>query len=105
MNRTVFKPDEGVLAAGEIGSEGACSDGGYQAIEDDSKGLGDQGKEEKKMHKGSHAEGVVSVEGDIISAEEEVFVEGELSAERLVNAEEKERQKKTLATKKRAEFI
>lgn len=85
MNRTVFKPDEGVLTAGEIGSEGACSDGGYQAIEDDSKDLGDQGKEEKKMDKGSHAE------GEIISAEEEVFVEGELSAERLVNSEERER--------------
>ncbi|KAM0142861.1 hypothetical protein ACHAO1_001099 [Botrytis cinerea] len=90
MNRTVFKPDEGVLAAGEIGSEGACSDGGYQAIEDDSKDLGDQGKEEKNMDKGIHAEGVVSVEGGSISAEEEVFVEGELSAERLVNAEERE---------------
>lgn len=42
------------------------------------------------MDKGSHAEGVVSVEGGIISAEEEVFVERELSAERLVNAEERE---------------
>ncbi|ATZ51618.1 hypothetical protein BCIN_07g02230 [Botrytis cinerea B05.10] len=90
MNRTVFKPDEGVLAAGEIGSEGACSDGGYQAIEDDSKDLGDQGKEEKNMDKGIHIEGVVSAEGGSISAEEEVFVEGELSAERLVNSEERE---------------
>lgn len=62
----------------KVGSEGVCFDGEYQAIEDDSKDLGDQGKEEKNMDKGSHAE-------------EEVFVEGELSAEGLVNAEERKR--------------